>query len=78
MSDASMKEAVIACRGLRKIYQQGKVEVPVLLSIDFEVARGERVAIVGASGKDRTPVDRGATGGKPSLREAAEAAIRGT
>lgn len=54
MSDASMKEAVIACRGLRKIYQQGKVEVPVLLSIDFEVARGERVAIVGASGSGKS------------------------
>ncbi len=49
-----MNESVIACRGLRKIYQQGKVEVPVLLNIDFEIARGERVAIVGASGSGKS------------------------
>ena len=54
MSDLAMSDAVIACRGLRKIYQQGKVEVPVLLDIDFDVARGERVAIVGASGSGKS------------------------
>ncbi len=53
MSDV-MNASVIACRGLRKIYQQGKVEVPVLLNIDFEIARGERVAIVGASGSGKS------------------------
>jgi lipoprotein-releasing system ATP-binding protein len=54
MSDAAMNDSVIACRGLRKIYQQGKVEVPVLLGIDFDIARGERVAIVGASGSGKS------------------------
>lgn len=49
-----VNDSVIACRGLRKIYQQGKVEVPVLLGIDFDVARGERVAIVGASGSGKS------------------------
>ncbi len=49
-----MSESVIACRGLRKIYQQGKMEVPVLLNIDFEITRGERVAIVGASGSGKS------------------------
>ncbi len=49
-----MNDSVIACRGLRKIYQQGKVEVPVLLNIDFEITRGERVAIVGASGSGKS------------------------
>jgi len=49
-----MNDAVIACRGLRKVYQQGKVEVPVLLGIDVEIAKGERVAIVGASGSGKS------------------------
>ena len=49
-----MTDSVIACRGLRKIYQQGEVEVPVLLNIDFEITRGERVAIVGASGSGKS------------------------
>jgi len=54
MSDPARHDSVIACRGLRKIYQQGKVEVPVLLGIDFDIARGERVAIVGASGSGKS------------------------
>jgi lipoprotein-releasing system ATP-binding protein len=52
--DAVAGNTVIACRGLRKIYQQGRVEVPVLLGIDFDIARGERVAIVGASGSGKS------------------------
>jgi lipoprotein-releasing system ATP-binding protein len=50
MSDA----AVIACRGLRKVYAQGPHEVPVLLGVDLHVARGERIAIVGASGSGKS------------------------
>ena len=53
MSEA-MSDAVVACRGLRKIFRQGSVEVPVLLGVDFEVARGERVAIVGSSGSGKS------------------------
>ncbi|MDR1368099.1 MAG: lipoprotein-releasing ABC transporter ATP-binding protein LolD [Candidatus Accumulibacter sp.] len=46
---------VIECRGLRKTYRQGaRVDVPVLLGIDFEVGTGERVAIVGASGSGKS------------------------
>jgi lipoprotein-releasing system ATP-binding protein len=52
--DSVTGNTVIACRGLRKIYQQGRVEVPVLLGIDFDIARGERVAIVGASGSGKS------------------------
>ena len=49
-----MNDAVVACRGLRKIFRQGSVEVPVLLGVDLEVVRGERVAIVGASGSGKS------------------------
>jgi len=50
-----MNDAVLACRGLRKVFQQpGLDAVPVLEGVDIEVARGERVAIVGASGSGKS------------------------
>ena len=51
MSEATM---ALECRGLRKIYLQGRVEVPVLLGIDLAVGAGEHVAIVGASGSGKS------------------------
>jgi len=45
---------VIACRGLKKIYSDARVPVPVLLGVDLEVATGEVVAIVGASGSGKS------------------------
>jgi lipoprotein-releasing system ATP-binding protein len=45
---------VLACRGLRKTYTEGRVPVPVLLGVDMAVAAGEVVAIVGASGSGKS------------------------
>lgn len=50
-----MSDAVLACRGLSKVFKQpGLDAVQVLQGVDFEVARGERVAIVGASGSGKS------------------------
>ena len=49
-----MSDAAIACRDLRKVYLQGKVEVPVLLGINLAVAKGEHIAIVGSSGSGKS------------------------
>ena len=45
---------VISCRGLRKTFHQGEVDVTVLLGVDLDVAAGERVSIVGASGSGKS------------------------
>jgi lipoprotein-releasing system ATP-binding protein len=49
-----MNEIVLSCRGLAKTFTQGKYSVDVLKSVDFDVSKGERVAIVGASGSGKS------------------------
>jgi lipoprotein-releasing system ATP-binding protein len=48
-----MSEAVVACHGLRKTYQ-GPQPVPVLMGVDVEIHRGERIAIMGRSGSGKS------------------------
>ena len=49
-----MSDVALSCQGLKKSYGLGDVAVPVLHGIDFEVKRGESVAIVGASGSGKS------------------------
>ena len=49
-----MSDAALECRNLRKIYLQGRVEVPVLLGVNLAVAKGEHIAIVGSSGSGKS------------------------
>jgi len=53
-ADAADAQSVLACRGLVMTFVQGKIEVPVLRGVDLDVARGERVAIVGTSGSGKS------------------------
>ena len=45
---------VLACTGLRKIFDEGGLRVEVLRGLDLQVARGERIAIIGASGSGKS------------------------
>ena len=49
-----MNDVVLSCSALAKTYGMGNVAVPVLRGVDFEVRRGESVAIVGASGSGKS------------------------
>jgi lipoprotein-releasing system ATP-binding protein len=51
---AAASVPVLGCRGLKKTYRTGPLDVPVLLGIDLDVAVGERVAVVGASGSGKS------------------------
>ena len=50
MSESVMHEAVIRAEDLGKTYAEGKLRTPVFDGLALSVARGETVAILGASG----------------------------
>ena len=48
------KEAVIQCQNVGKTYDDGSLKVEVLRNIDFQVASGEGIGIIGASGSGKS------------------------
>ncbi|GAB4357469.1 MAG: lipoprotein-releasing ABC transporter ATP-binding protein LolD [Gammaproteobacteria bacterium] len=58
MNEAAAKEtrerAVLACRGLCRVFAEGDLRTEVLRGVDFSLAVGERVAILGASGSGKS------------------------
>lgn len=51
---SSTQPVVLAAHDLFKTYRKGVIEVPVLQGVDFEVRRGEMLAIVGQSGSGKS------------------------
>lgn len=49
-----MSEIVLKAAGLAKTFDDGRLRLEVLRGIDLEVRRGERIAIVGASGTGKS------------------------
>ncbi len=47
-------EGVIVAKGVKKVYDSGKVRVEALRGIDFSVKEGEMVAVMGPSGCGKT------------------------
>jgi len=55
MSDASLNEQlVLECRDLHRTFSEGPADVTVLKGINFSVAAGEQVAIIGSSGSGKS------------------------
>jgi len=51
---ASVSIPTFQVQGLRKVFRMGPVELEILRDLVFEVAAGEAVAVVGASGSGKT------------------------
>ncbi len=49
-----MSNPILSAKSLSKTYQSGQLQTPVLSAVNFELNRGEIVAIVGASGSGKS------------------------
>jgi len=48
------RDCVISARGLRKAFKDARFDLEVLRGVDFDIRKGERLAIVGASGAGKS------------------------
>jgi putative ABC transport system ATP-binding protein len=48
------KNQIISTRALSKIYEKGKIEVPALQNVTFEISAGQFLGIVGKSGSGKS------------------------
>lgn len=53
-TNGSDRKAVIAVRGVKKIYQMGDVEVQALRGIDLDIWQGDMTAVMGPSGSGKS------------------------
>ena len=53
-AERSATDTILKAEGLSKTFDDGRLRLAVLHGIDFEVRRGERIAIVGASGTGKS------------------------
>ncbi len=52
--DKTDKKVIIRLKGIRKVYQRGKQDIPVLDGIDLEIKQGSFEALMGPSGSGKT------------------------
>ncbi|HEY8927411.1 MAG TPA: ATP-binding cassette domain-containing protein, partial [Polyangia bacterium] len=45
---------ILACRGLRKVYRMGEVDVRALDGVDLSLQAGELLVLLGASGSGKS------------------------
>jgi putative ABC transport system ATP-binding protein len=52
--DAVDERNMVECRGLSKVYRQGRVDVSALKEVDLDIGAGEFLALAGPSGSGKT------------------------
>ncbi|MEI8356505.1 MAG: ATP-binding cassette domain-containing protein, partial [Deltaproteobacteria bacterium] len=54
MNSTVIRPPIVRIRNLTKSYQRGNQNIPVLMDIDFDIADGEFLALMGPSGSGKS------------------------